>query len=150
MCGHRMSDLYLDGIWVVCVASASVRSRRLETKTCSLCSIGTYTNRHSTCISTLHILFGTPLHHPVEASVSRRVVHHAFATRLGLQSRTQSVSVRIAAIEGTAHCAWHCFADLLLSTGFVLNVPMTLHGRSTVSCATPFLLCVIIFGTRSL
>ena len=29
-------------------------------------------------------LFGTPSHHPVEASVSRRVVHHAFAARPGL------------------------------------------------------------------
>ena len=29
-------------------------------------------------------LFGTPLHHPVQASVNRRVVHHAFAARLGL------------------------------------------------------------------
>ena len=49
------SDLYLDGVWVACVASPSVRSRRLETRTCSLCAIGTYTNRHSTCICTLHV-----------------------------------------------------------------------------------------------
>ena len=27
------------------------------------------------------LLFGTPLHHPAQASVSRRVVHHAFAAR---------------------------------------------------------------------
>ena len=53
-------------------------------------------------------LFGTPLHHTVQASVSRRVVHHAFAARPGLQSRTHSLSVRTAAIEATAHCAWHC------------------------------------------
>ena len=52
---HLKSDLYLDGIWVACVASPSVRSRRLETRTCSLCSIETYTNRHSTCICTLEV-----------------------------------------------------------------------------------------------
>ena len=66
---HHKSDMYLDGIWIACVASPSVPSRRLETRTCSLCSIGTHTNRHSTCIC---------------ASVSRRVVHHAFAARPGL------------------------------------------------------------------
>ena len=53
---HLKSDLYLDGICLVCVASPSVLSRRLETKTCSLlCSIGTYTNRHSTCTCTLQV-----------------------------------------------------------------------------------------------
>ena len=83
-------------------------------------------------------LFGTPLHHPVEASVSRRVVHHAFAARLGQQSRTQSLSVPIAAIEATAHCARHCCPSLLFVTRFVLNAPMALHGRSTVSCTTTF------------
>ena len=52
---HLKSDLYLDAIWVACVASPSVRSRRLETWTCSLCSIGTCTKRHSTCICTLPV-----------------------------------------------------------------------------------------------
>ena len=52
---HLKSDLYLDGIGVACVASPSVRSRRLETRTCSLCSVGTHSNRHSTCTCTLQV-----------------------------------------------------------------------------------------------
>ena len=48
-------QVYLDGIWVACVASPSVRSGRLETRTRGLCSIGTYTNRHSTCTCTLQV-----------------------------------------------------------------------------------------------
>ena len=52
---HLKSELYLDGIWVACVASSSVRSRRLETRTCSLRSVGTHTNRHSTCTCTLQV-----------------------------------------------------------------------------------------------
>ena len=52
---HLKSDLYLDGIWVVCVASPSVRSRRLGTRTYSLCSLGTHTNQHSTCTCTLQV-----------------------------------------------------------------------------------------------
>ena len=52
---HLKSDLYLDGIWVACFASPSVRSRRLETRTCSFWSVGTYTDRHSTCTCTLQV-----------------------------------------------------------------------------------------------
>ena len=58
--------------------------------------------------------------------------------------------MRTAAIEATAHCAWHCCPSLLLVTRFVLNAPMALHGHSTTSCPTPLHLCVIRFGTRSL
>ena len=57
MCCLRTSSLICisTAFWVACVASPSVRSRRLETRTCTLCSVGTYTNRHSTCTCTLQV-----------------------------------------------------------------------------------------------
>ena len=62
---------------------------------------------------------------------------------------THPLSVRTAAIEPTAHCAWHCFPSLLLVTRFVLNAPMALYGHSTTSCPTPLWLCVVRFGSLS-
>ena len=112
---HLKSDLYLDGICVVCVASPSVRSRRLETRTCSSCSIG-----HSTCIYTLQVSLRDSVAPPSASkrpSLEESFIMHS---RLGLITR------------------------------FVLNAPMALHGRNTMSCPTHFLLHVIRYGTRSL
>ena len=81
---HLKSDLYLDGIWLACVASPSVRSRRLETGLAA-CVQSEHTPTDTAPVSVhFRFLFGTPLHHPVQAAISRRVVHHAFADRPGL------------------------------------------------------------------
>ena len=48
----------------------------------------------------------------------------------GLQSRTRSLTVRAAAIEATAHCAWHCCPSLLLVASMALHERITVTSRS--------------------
>ena len=132
---HLKSDLYLDGIWVACVASPSVRSRRLETKTCSLCSVGAYTNRHSTCTCTLQV------------SLRDSVAAHSTSVRL-LKSRSSST-------RGSAcsHALSHSLCELsplkppLVVLGIVVQVFSSLRGLCSMysmvaaSCHVPLPSC---------
>ena len=97
---HLKSDLYLDGIWVACV-SHPLLSVHVDLKQGLAACVQSEHTPNNTALVPVHFtfLFGTPLHHPIQASVSQRVVHHAFAARPGLLSRTQSHSVRTAALK---------------------------------------------------
>ena len=130
----------------------SVRPRRPDKRTCSLCSVGANTNRHSTCTCTLS---GLSLRLRCTTQCTRPSLEKSFIMHFAWPVVAHSVCYcancrHLGPPLFVQHGAWHHCPSLLTAVRFVFNASTTLLSRSTVSRPAPFLLCVMSFGAGDL
>ena len=101
---HLKSDLYLDGIWVACVASPSVRSRGLVDlkQRLAACVQSEHTPTDTAPVPVhFRFLFGTPFAPPT-TSVRLSKSHSSC-----IRGSSWPVVTHSATLCATPHCAWH-------------------------------------------